>query len=788
MPMDRFLLAPLNSGLQTDLRPWLIADDAWATLNNMYTFRGRIRKRFGSEYMGLPIGSIPQALSSRFSITVGTTDESGSISGTAPGIPNGLNTIGQMFSIGNAIFTVYQLGTPASMLRNDGVVGTATFNNSTGAFVINGAPALTAVYFYPALPVMGLCNYELGPVNDQPSIGFDTEFAYIFASSFWQQLLDSSNVTPRFHGTNINFFWTTNWEGNLAGQTALIVSNYYVVNPNGVGNANDDPIWWYINDRGTTSWTAGVGANAFYFAPAGGAPHTGPFVKTALIILPFKGRLILLNTIENDGTASLGNNTQYVNRCRFSIAGSPFIQNSWYEPNQTDNAGTAGGLSRYGGAGFIDASTEERIVSAEFIKDRLIVYFERSTWELAYTGNQIQPFQWNKINTELGSESTFSTVAFDKVVLTIGNTGVHACSGSNVERIDNNIPDQIFEISSQLDNSGVARVYGIRDYFVEMVYWTFPSNDENPNDTYPNRVLVYNYKNGTWAFNDDCITCFGYFEQQQSLTWENADFTWEVANFTWNSGSLEAQSRQVIAGNQEGFVFLIEADVSSNAAVMQVTNIFVPSGFPTALGLTIIDHTLQPGDYIYITNNDQVILVNGVATTIFSVFSVIDSDTIMINPATLVGTYTGGAFVGRVSKIDMYSKQWNPYVSKGRNVYLSKIDFGVLKTSGGQLTVDYYPSYSDVSMLVAGTGNKSIMGNGILQTSPYLTPGGSYIFPLENAQQTLWHPVYFQTDGEAIQIRIYTSDAQMLDENIVFEDFEIQGMVLHTMPTTDRLQ
>ena len=214
----------------------------------------------------------------------------------------------------------------------------------------------------------------------------------------------------------------------------------------------------------------------------------------------------------------------------------------------------------------------------------------------------------------------------------------------------------------------------------------------------------------------------------------------------------------------------------------------MPSGFPTALGLTIIDHTLQPGDYIYITNNDQVILVNGVATTIFSVFSVIDSDTIMINPATLVGTYTGGAFVGRVSKIDMYSKQWNPYVSKGRNVYLSKIDFGVLKTSGGQLTVDYYPSYSDVSMLVAGTGNKSIMGNGILQTSPYLTPGGSYIFPLENAQQTLWHPVYFQTDGEAIQIRIYTSDAQMLDENIVFEDFEIQGMVLHTMPTTDRLQ
>ena len=49
----------------------------------------------------------------------------------------------------------------------------------------------------------------------------------------------------------------------------------------------------------------------------------------------------------------------------------------------------------------IDAATQEAIVSAEFLKDRLIVYFERSTWELVYTGNQIYPFTWQKINTEL---------------------------------------------------------------------------------------------------------------------------------------------------------------------------------------------------------------------------------------------------------------------------------------------------------------------------------------------------------------------------------------------------
>ena len=43
--------------------------------------------------------------------------------------------------------------------------------------------------------------------------------------------------------------------------------------------------------------------------------------------------------------------------------------------------------------------TDEQIISCEFIKDRLIVFFERSTWELAYTGNEVLPFIWQKINT-----------------------------------------------------------------------------------------------------------------------------------------------------------------------------------------------------------------------------------------------------------------------------------------------------------------------------------------------------------------------------------------------------
>lgn len=796
MPMDRFLIAPLNTGLQTDLRPWLIPDDAFYMLNNAYVFRGRVRKRFGSTYMGQGTDLTSQALGSRLAIPVGTTDESGDVSGTVPG---NVFAIGQGFSIGEYFYTVNELGTPGTLLRNDGEVGTATFDTTDGDFVIDDAPVLTTVYFYPATPVMGLTLYEITPINNQPSFAFDTQFAYSFMGGRWIRS-NSGPTAPEWNGTDTNFFWTENWDGITPNAIVLFVSNFNATI--GTPGLTDDPIWYYDG----TIWAPYSSNTIVPYFPYTVFLGDGSFVFTARIIINFKNRLLLLNTIEQNAS---GVNTSYVNRCRFSHNGSPFstvvvggdtAPYAWLQPNQTYTVG--GAVGKADGGGFIDATTEEAIVSAEFIKDRLIVYFERSTWELAYTGNEILPFVWQKINTELGSEAPNSTVPFDKVILTIGSTGVHACSGANVERIDTKIPDQIFEINTS--NQQVQRVCGIRDYYVEMVYWAFPSINENPNDKYPNRVLVYNYRNNSWAFNDDCITAFGYFEQQSDVTWESATFTWETANMTWESGVLEAQSRQVIAGNQEGFVFLVQPDISYNAPVMQLTDMsnILPGSMPevispSGLYLTIINHTLQEGDYIYIQGSQEPILVPDadgelIYTFIFQIAQVISPDVVFINPAFLpvedpgppieYEEYTGGAFIARVSQIDIYSKQWNPYVDKGRDVYLAKIDFNVLKTTNGAIAVDYFPSYSHLSMINEGTGTGTIMGTGILELYPYP------VIPFEQVQTLLWHQVYFQTQGEAIQIRIYYNDAQMRNVPMAFSDFELEGMVLHTQATSSRLQ
>ena len=378
--------------------------------------------------------------------------------------------------------------------------------------------------------------------------------------------------------------------------------------------------------------------------------------------MTFHDRLVLLNVVENTG-AGPGTNTTYSNRIRYSWSGDPTATQAFYA-----DVGSGGN--------YLDCPTKEAIITAQFLKDRLIVYFESSTWELVYKGNQVEPFVWQQINTELGAESTFSQVPFDKIVLGVGNVGIHACSGYNVERIDSKIPDEVFRIHN--DNNGIERVAGIRDYYTEMVYWTFPSENQSSDFPYCNRVLTYNYKTGAWGFNDDSITAFGYFQNTVSqdlpgLQWQNANMSWQEANMPWVSAILQARFRNVIAGNQEGYTFIVNPDLSSNCPALQITDI--PSVTSTFIAtLTIINHNLSAGDYIKISNCQGITDLNGL---IFQVVTVTNANTVVIdlNGISVTGTYTGAGTVTRVTPIDFKTKQFNFYAEQGRNAYISKVDF-----------------------------------------------------------------------------------------------------------------
>lgn len=728
MAFDRFLIAPLNSGLEKNVKPWLIPEQAFAELRNVYNFRGRIRKRFGSILLQGTSAVDPDLaqLSSRLRINLGNTNGAGAFAGAVPGA---VFKVGQQFSIGSEIFTVYQTGNPAVMYTTGAAV-THTYSTVTGVVTIAGAAATTAVYFYPAEPVMGLLTYERTAINDETTYAFDTQFAYSYSSTGaggWARL-----GTGLWSGTNSQFFWATNYHGANNYDNLLFVTNY---------NATDGLKYW-------------DGTNWNNLVPVINA--AGDTVLTARAVLVFKDRLILLNTQESIAAST----KLFAQRCRFSQNGDPTdAANAWLEDTP-------------GRGGYIDAPTKEAIISAQFLRDRLIVFFERSTWELVYIGNQSLPFVWQKINTELGAESTFSIVPFDKVVLGIANVGIHSCNGANVERIDAKIPDEVFAIHN--GNEGPSRVYGIRDYKVEQVYWTFPSEDENT--TYPDRVLVYNYVTQSWALNDDSITAFGYFQNQNDITWQSTNLTWEEADFPWDDGSLQSLYRNIIAGNQEGFTFLIEPEVSSNAFAFQITDIALPA--VNVVTFTVIDHNFRVDEYLYIDFCGGMTGLDGVIVQVYAVDYSIHAFDVLITGVS--GTYTGGGTIARVSNIGIRTKEFNFYQNQLTRMYMHRIGFYVDRTEGGEVTVDVYINAADNdSMVDDGAISGALIGTSILNTSPYP------LVPFEALQDRFWHAIYCQGEGTTVQLRISMSDAQITNPDIAFSDFVMNAFAMYVQKTTN---
>ena len=717
---NRFFIAPYDesSGQQNNVKPWLIPDNAFEVLNNAYVFRGRVRKRFGSRYFA----NSNSSLSSRLRILLAPA---GLIITTPINIE-----VGQAFSIGNDIFTVVDVTPPypKSLLSTSAVTATLTAINQ-----ITFSAIAASVYFYPSLPVMGLLTYENSATNDEATLAFDTKFSYQYDNLTvgWERIIGAA---AEWYGSTSDFFWGVTWSGVLASERIFFVTNFNQLEPNFMRYFNG-AVWASLN-------------------PAIDA--AGNTLQSARILTVFKDRLIALNTWEG-GVGPLN----YVNRARYCQIGDPLDATAWRQ----DIAGKGNA---------IDAPTKEAIITVEFIKDRLIVYFERSTWELAYTGNQIYPFSWQQINTELGAESTFSVIPFDKLAIGVGNVGIHACNGSNVDRIDQKIPNTIFDIKN--DNAGAQRVYGIRDYFSEMLYWAFPNNSAI---TFPNKIFVYNYPTKTWSFNDDSITCFGYFQPSNSILWNSTTVYWS-SDVIWNSGSVSSKFQQVVAGNQQGYTFICDTNINTNELILQINNITL-SGVQTSL--QVIDHNLAQDEYIYIDNAVWNPAGNYFNTQIFQVLTVTDKDNFTIGPnASFTGVYQGGGLISRVSQINIKTKQYNFYAQIGRNSFVNKVDFLVDRTTNGQIDVNYYVSTSSDNLLLNSANTGSLLGTGTLDTFPYP------LIPLEATSTRLWHPVYFQAEGEVIQFELTMNSLQMLNPLIRQAGFQLHAMCIYSNPSSFRFQ
>ena len=264
----------------------------------------------------------------------------------------------------------------------------------------------------------------------------------------------------------------------------------------------------------------------------------------------YRGYFVFLNTIETNG---IGAPVIHQNRARWTYQGTPYYSN----PVPTNQAADVTCMRDdiFGGAAFSDAATSESIIGAEFVRDVLIVYFTKSTWRLRYQQGGLAAFVWERVNRDFGSSSTFSTIVFDKGIMAIGTRGIIMSDGNDTRRIDKKIPDQIFDISTAAD--GLKRVAGIRTYETRLNFWTMPISPSS--GIFPNRTLVYNYEEDTWALFAESFTCFGYFLTSNSNTWNSLTAPWSsYKNKSWEPLNNQAQAETLIAGKAQGIILNIE--------------------------------------------------------------------------------------------------------------------------------------------------------------------------------------------------------------------------------------
>ncbi len=560
-------------------------------------------------------------------------------------------------------------GTLATNPPDPGVnFGTIDYLTGNISITYTGGPGVATVaefQYYPGLPVMGLRTQESIDINPELLIAFDTKDAYLWSGTSFSVLPSVMPVT--WSGTDYQFFysinyanafWATNSKPGLHGAAISGITNAAAptaeVTTVAPHNFTTGQTVVFINVQGMTeinglSDTITVtGANTFtldtidtggfgvytgggfalnssvsvtgqdgirYYGilsnGTGWANYNPPIdlnnaLAGCLLMFAYRGYLVFLNTTEGNENGLFN----YGNRARWTQIGTPYYSSP--EPIDPAPQGVDVKTARddlFGRGGANDAPTNEVIVGAAFIRDILVVYFENSTWRLRFVNNAQNPFVWERVNVELGSKSTFSTIPFDKGLMAIGTRGIIISDGNDTVRVDEQIPDAIFDIRQS--NQGLQRVCGIRTFRSKLNYWTFPSTESIEKDNisiYPDKVLVYNYDSKQWSFFDDTFTCFGYYyESSPGVIWNDLSEAWSsYTKITWNSGVSEQGYENVVAGNQQGYVLILETNGGQNGASLSISAI-------SGTVFTSTNNNLPDGSWIKLTGITGTTDDNGVS-------------------------------------------------------------------------------------------------------------------------------------------------------------------------------
>jgi len=844
MSVNNLVISDFATGFQTNIAPAKLSNDAFPTIEDALIWRNRLKQKDGVKLIGRLRREITVTLGSTdgsgaFSgniVTIGSLQTTSSFEDTSFSIVIGASTLTDnglgVLSGGGATGTInYATGaiTIASAPLTTSIVATFAYfpglpvmglpNFDTTQLNVEENIAFDTVYAYKFLNTQYEdASFYKSTATPQPPVTWSGGNYQQFDSFNYRNVLWATNNVPGNHVLSVTVVantppvvfptvTTSAAHGLSNGMVVSFISSTIVPNIIGypfeisnvtattfdispatapgpaVGDgimvvggstlASGDGIRWY-DGTGFANFQPplNLGANP--------ALADIVYLRGALVGCVFKDRTIFFNTVEAKQNVANASATRYPQRVRWSQNGTPFWgQNpsgQVVDPYSWDE-------TKPGRGGYIDVPTNEFITSIAQNKDVVLIYCERSTFRLVYTGNEVLPFVFQKINDQLGVESTFSTVQFDKEAYGFGQTGIHKSSVTDINRIDDRIPSEIFKIRN--NDFGPQRVSGNINYFEEIVYFAYPDvtvlSVNNETFVYPNRVLIYNYRNESFAKYKDTITAFGYsyLTTDQSVTWDT-EITWGEADFEWGTPEQITGFRNSVAGNQKGYVFAFLLGLNANDPQLNITAINNTTGV-----LTVTDHGFDEGDAIRITGCIGTAGINDFNYIV----SVLTNDTIAItradgSPLGWSGTYLG---LGQITKIivpNVVTKDFNYFLQSPISIRITEIDFYVAQSSGGSFVCNIYDNTTLGNPINTDTltnlGTVSTINNINYSDSNLVSTSPSQLLIGNQSQEYVWSMLQNSVQGQSLRMQLtldtrqianYASEsyAQMIIQAIVIQ-------------------
>ena len=257
---------------------------------------------------------------------------------------------------------------------------------------------------------------------------------------------------------------------------------------------------------------------------------------TGNLIRSFSGFMILLSTTET------GN--PYPQRVRWCVFGQP---GNW--TNDINGNGQAGSNDLADDVGFI--------LWATVFNNYLCIYKERSIYLMQYVGPPTI-FSFQRVINGVGLLAQRSVADLGDEHAFLGNDNFYTFNGISIDPIGNAIKNYFF---SDLDPGYRNRVQAFVVEEDDEVWWVYASGATTYSDGTPHapgdpdKAVVWNYLNNTWAIRDNPGTYWFYYQHLIQNTWQTVpDLSWAATAGNWNDKRFTANFPLNLSGMVDGSV------------------------------------------------------------------------------------------------------------------------------------------------------------------------------------------------------------------------------------------